>query len=442
MSIGGFLAIALLAVGILLASPVVEILAVVLVLLEAVRLAAARSGLTDIRYQRRLDRDRISWGDAARLSVEVWNRKRFPLSWLRADDTASAGLVVRERSLLVGRDGDPVLRNAWTLGPFERVTRQFHVTGERRGVYSLGPVDLSVGDLFAREAAAEVRPERTPLLVRPRIVPADPIHRRDRWGGTDRALMGLTEDPSRFAGVREYAPGDPLRRVHPRASARLGRPIVKVHEPSRDREVLVVVDVQAFDTWAWEATHDEETIESLFVIVASLLRTLADERAAFGLAAAAWTGTESRVALLPPTEAPGQLERGLDLLARLSASPSAPFERLVGMIGRTTRSGTTVIVITARDPSRFVRQLRGLERSGLPVIVLACGVAADENANRARAAGLRARAVRLDGPWRTATRLAAAATGAVAPGATAARSVSSGATPAASSGAAATGAAS
>lgn len=412
MTAGGVLAIVLLAVGIVLASPVVEILAVVLVLLDAVRLLAARSGLADVRYERRLDRDRISWGEEARAQIEVWNRKRFPLSWLRADDTASPGLEVRERSLLVGKDGDPVLRNAWTLAPFERVTRHFHVTGARRGVYALGPVDLSVGDLFAREAATEVRHELTPLLVRPRIVAAEPVHRRDRWGGTDRALIGLTEDPSRFAGVREYAPGDPLRRVHPRASARLGRPIVKVHEPSRDREVLVAVDVQAFDGWAWEATHDEETIESLFVIAASVLRTLADERAAFGLAAAAWTGTESRIAMLAPTEAPGQLERSLDLLARLSASPSAPFERLVGMIGRGTRSGTTIIVITARDPSRFLRHLRGLERSDLPVTVLACGPNADADATRARAAGLRARPVRLDGPWRTATRLAAASPGA------------------------------
>jgi uncharacterized protein (DUF58 family) len=412
VSIGCLFAIALLAIGILLASPVVEILAVVLVVLEFVRLAAARSGLSDVRYERRLERDRISWGDETGASIEVWNRKRFPLSWLRADDAASPGLVVRERSLLVGKGGDAVLRNAWTLAPFERVTRRFHVTGDRRGVFALGPVDLSVGDLFAREAANEIRPGQTPLLVRPRIVAAEPIHRRDRWGGTDRALAGLTEDPSRFAGVREYAPGDSLRRVHPRASARLGRPIVKVHEPSRDREVLIALDVQALDGRTWESGHDEETIESLIVIAASVLRTLADERAAFGLAAAAWTGTESRIAMLPPTEAPGQLERGLDLLARLSVTPSAPFERLVGTIGRRTRSGTTVIVITARDPSRFLRHLRGLERAGLPVIVLACGPNADDDAARARGGGLRARAVRLDGPWRTATRVAGTGRGA------------------------------
>ena len=419
MTAGGLFAVVLLMLGIVLHVPVVEILGVVLVVIELARTTWGRGGLRDVRYTRSLGRSRIAWGEETTATIEVWNRKRLPLAWLRADDTASEGLVVRERALLVGKQGDRVLRNAWTLAPFERVTRQFHVTGEKRGVYKLGPVDLSVGDLFAREAAAEIRHEFTPLIVRPRIVAADPLHRRDRWGGTDRALLGLSEDPSRFAGVREYAPGDTLRRVHPRASARIGRPVVKVYEPSRDREVLIAVDVQALPgTMTWTDSHDEETIESLFVIAASIARTLADERAAFGLAAAAWTGTENRIALLPPSEAPGQLERVLDLLARLSIHASVPFERLLGTVARSTRTGTTVIVITGRDPAAFVGHLRRLERNGLPVILLACGGDAEAHARVARAAGLRVRIARLDGPWRTATRIVGAGFGlARAPGA-------------------------
>jgi len=200
-------------------------------------------------------------------------------------------------------------------------------------------------------------------------------------------------------------PGDPLRRVHPRASARVGRPVVKVYEPSRDREVLLAIDVQAADGPGWATSHDEETIESLLVIAASVARTLADERAAFGAAAAAWTSTTSRLALLQPTEAPGQLERVLDLLARLSGQPSVPFERLLGSIARSTRTGTTVLVITARDPSRYLGHLRRLEGAGLAVIVLACGPDPEMSARRARSAGVRAQSARLDGPWRTATRL-------------------------------------
>jgi uncharacterized protein (DUF58 family) len=405
MTIVAFGAIVLLIVGTYLAVPVAVILAIVVLLIEAVRRIWSRYGLTGVTYTRRLERDRIGWGEEIPVSIEIWNRKHLPLAWLRADDTASPGLVIRERGLAIGRTGRGVLRNVWTLAPFERVTRHFHVGADRRGVYELGPVELAVGDLFADHAAAEELPGIDRFLVRPRTVPATALRRQDTLGGADRSRFGLTQDPSRYAGIRDYAPGDPLRRVHPRASARLGRPVVKRFEPSRDREVLIALDVQTRAGPAWETGLDDEAAETLFVVAASLARSLALERAAIGLAAAGYHGTVSRFAFLPVSEAPGQAERVLDLLARISSHPSEPFERLIGMLLRAVRMGTTVVVVTARDPSPYLIHLRRLERAGCPIVIVACGPGAASDAAVARSAGLAARSARLDGPWRTAAHL-------------------------------------
>jgi uncharacterized protein (DUF58 family) len=406
MTATAFLAILLLLAGAFLDVPVAIVLSIVVLLLEVVRAVWARFGLERVTYRRILERDRMTWGEEIPTAIEVWNRKRMPLAWLRAEDEASPGVVVRERTLVIGARGGRVLRNAWTLAPFERVTRQFHVGAERRGVYELGPVGLTVGDLFAREAATGRRPAMDRFLVRPRTVPATALQRRDTWGGQDRARVGLNEDPSRFAGVREYAPGDPIRRIHPRASARLGRPVVKRFEPSRDREVLIALDVQIANGPTWGTTGDTEEIESLFVVTASIARSLALERAAFGLAAAGYHGAESRFAHLAISEAPGQLERVFDMLARLSSHPSAPFDRLLGMVLRVVRPGTTVVVVTARDPTSYLAWLRRIERAGCPVVVVACGPDGPADAGRVRSVGLVARSVRLDGPWRTAAALA------------------------------------
>jgi len=406
MTATAFLAILLLLAGAFLDVPVAIVLSIIVLLLEVVRAVWARFGLERVTYRRILERDRMTWGEEIPTAIEVWNRKRMPLAWLRAEDVASPGVVVRERTLVIGARGGRVLRNAWTLAPFERVTRQFHVGAERRGVYELGPVGLTVGDLFAREAATGQRPAIDRFLVRPRTVPATALQRRDTWGGQDRARVGLNEDPSRFAGVREYAPSDPIRRIHPRASARLGRPVVKRFEPSRDREVLIALDVQIANGPTWGTTGDTEEIESLFVVTASIARSLALERAAFGLAAAGYHGAESRFAHLAISEAPGQLERIFDMLARLSSHPSAPFDRLLGMVLRVVRPGTTVVVVTARDPTSYLAWLRRIERAGCPVVVVACVPDGPDDAGRARSVGLVARSVRLDGPWRTAAALA------------------------------------
>ena len=181
------------------------------------------------------------------MTIEVWNRKRLPLAWLRADDDASFGVVVRERELVDGSRGSGALRNVWTLAPFERVTRRFHVGAERRGVYDLGPVDL-VCRRPVRPPGGRPRSATTAtrFIVRPRTV-GDGRHRATRTSGAalERAKAGLTEDPSRFAGVRPYAPGDPLRRDPPPGAAPAsGPPVTKRFEPSRDREVLIVLDVQ------------------------------------------------------------------------------------------------------------------------------------------------------------------------------------------------------
>jgi uncharacterized protein (DUF58 family) len=399
------LAILLLLAGVVTVVPVAIILAIVILLLEIVRGIWAANGLRGLRYRRTLARHRMTWGEEIPTTVEVWNRKGLPLAWLTAADAASFGVTVRERTLAIGDDGGPVLRNAWTLAPFERVTRHFHLGATRRGSYEVGPVDLAVGDLFARRAAVERRMDVDRFLVRPRAVATDVLQRRDRWGGVDRALAGLSEDPSRFAGVREYAPGDPVRRVHARASARLGRPVVKVFEPSRDREVLIALDVKTHAGPMWAPTPDDDLVESLFVVAASLARSLAAERASFGLAAAGYHGSESRFAIVAPSESPGQLERVLDLLARLSAHPSAAFDRLLATIARTIRPGTTIVVITARDPSPDLPHLRRLERAGCPVVVVACGPNREADAARARSAGLAARVARLDGPWQTTEHL-------------------------------------
>jgi len=399
-------AIGLLILGAILRVPVVAILGLVLGVVEVAHWIWLRRGLRAIRYRRSLDRDRITWGEELDMTVDVWNQGALPMPWLRADDAASDGLVVRGRGLLETDDAGLALRNTWTLGPYEHVIRHLSATGERRGVYTIGPATLTGSDLLVRQAAMEERSEIDTFLVRPRTLTARGLSRPDRWGDLDRSRTGLAEDPARFAGIRPYSPGDPLRRIHPRASARLGRPVVKRYEPSRERDVLLVVDLRIGDGPAWELAVADEEVESLFVVAASLARALAAEHAAFGIAAAGFTGAPSRFAELDVSEAPGQLDRVLDLLARLSSHPSASFDALLERVRRRTRPGTTILIVTARDARRFGEAFRRLRRTGFGVSIVTAGPDAVALATAARSSGLTARSAVMDAPWRTATTLA------------------------------------
>jgi uncharacterized protein (DUF58 family) len=398
-------AIGLIALGALLRIPVAAILGIVVVMVELVHTVWQQQGLDGVSYVRRLATHRTSWGEDVPMTIEVWNRKRLPLAWLRADDIASEGVAVRGRDLVETEESGDVLRNTWTLAPYERVTRHVRLVADRRGVFEIGPVALSVGDLLARPAASVERPLVDRFIVRPRTVAAPGLARPDRWGDLHRSRAGLAEDPSRFAGVRPYAPGDPLRRIHARTSARLRRPMTKRFEPSQERQVLIALDIETQTGPAWDLSFSPEQIESLCVIAGSLARSLAAEHAAFGITAAGYTRTNTRFADVPISESPGQVDRVLDLLARLSSHPSASFDRLLARVRRTTRAGTTVVVVTSRDPSSYVTELRHLRRAGIDVVVLACGRDGDADAAVARADGFATPRATLDGPWRTASRL-------------------------------------
>ena len=392
--------------GAFLNVPIALGLGLVLVGFELLRAVWVRRGLSGVGHRRLLMSSRIAWGEMTGLVIEVWNRSRLPISWLRVDEALSSDVVVRDRDLLPGDLNDMTLRNTWSLGPRELVRRRLEIGATRRGVFEIGPAAITAGDLFALPVADGIWPAVDRFVVWPRLVPAATTERRDRWGGVDRARSGLSEDPSRFVGIRAYAPGDPVRRIHARASARLGQPMTKRFEPSRDRDMLLVIDLEAptsnFDNWD---IPPDEPAEALIVIAASIVRSLGERHAAFGLAAAGYSRATSRLAYLPVSHAPGQMERGLDLLARLSAEPSAPFERLTSLVGRVVTESTSVVVLTARDSRQLLRPLRALQRRGLAVRLLAAGSAGPGAAARARSAGIPAEVVDLDGPWQTASRV-------------------------------------
>lgn len=391
--------------GGLIGAPVVVVLGVSGLLAEGVRAVWAQRGLRDVVYERRLGRDRAGVGDTIPLTIAVWNRKRLPLAWLRADDAASAAVVIRERRLTAGDEGRNALRNTWTLAPFERVTRHFTIVADRRGVFEIGPATLRGGDLFAGAAASATSGGAARYLVRPRVVPVTGLGEVPRWGGLDRARIGLLDNPALFAGVRDYQPGDPLRKIHARASARLGRPVTKRFEPSREREVLIALDLQTVSGPAWLPGFDEEAVEGLCVAAASIGRRLHVDGAAVGLAAAAYSGSVRPIAYLAPAEAPGQLERLLDLLARLSSHPSGRFEQLLSALPRLLRPGASVLVLTSRDPTPFLPTLRRIAGVGYSVNLLGCGPDGSAHVSRARSAAVPAQVARLDAGWREAASL-------------------------------------
>ena len=116
----------------------------------------------------------------------------------------------------------------------EATTMCYTVTFLMRGYYQLGPMQLETGDVFGLHRRFRVAGEPHFALVRPKVLPLQGYNLASRRPmGEIRVVHRLFEDPTRLAGVRPYQQGDPLNRIHWRATARTGQIHSRVYETSR-----------------------------------------------------------------------------------------------------------------------------------------------------------------------------------------------------------------
>ncbi len=407
MNVSAWLGVGLAALGALAGAPPLLLVGVLVLLVELLRGLWSRYGLRSVSYERRLAHDRAVWGDQVDLDVTVWNAKPLPLPWLHADDFVPEELTIRERTLVRSdRPGLALLDNTWSLAWYERVVRHLHVVADRRGVFRFGAVRLRVADLFARETAEEERTLPDALVVRPRTVAVQERLEERASLGERRARRSLFHDPALFAGVRPYQPGDPLRHVHWKATARTGSIVVKRYDPSRQRTLLLALDGQTIDGPHWLMTYDESLLEGLCVAAASLARRALAGGAECGLAVAAYAGTPRPVAWVAPAGGSDQLGRITDTLARISPGASQPYERMLASLPQRISPDATIVAISGREPAPFLPVLGRLARSGYGVQLVAMGAHAREHAASARSAGIEALTAALDPDWRSADALA------------------------------------
>src|ERR1700722_4979886 len=223
-------AIALLAVGIAFQMGLLVYAMYVLLGVMVVSRYLAREWVERITAERECSRLTAQIGDKVAVVVNLRNSGKLPVPWLIVEDSVPKDALA-QRPPRIALDGKRV--NILKLGVREQKSLLYQVTFLMRGFYQIGPCLLESGDLFGlhRRFRLETKPHF--VLVFPQIVPLrgyDLASRRPI--GEVRMTPRLFEDPTRIAGVREYQQGDPLNRIHWRATARTGSLHCKMYEPS------------------------------------------------------------------------------------------------------------------------------------------------------------------------------------------------------------------
>lgn len=125
------------------------------------------------------------------------------------------------------------------LAPGEKAEELFAIPTQRRGVVKVGPVSVVRGDPLGLFERAHRRDEPVDLYVHPKTVLFD-----GQSLGFLRDLEGLpatdlSRDDVSFHALNEYQPGDDLRHVHWRSTARTGVMMVRQYEETRRSHFVI-----------------------------------------------------------------------------------------------------------------------------------------------------------------------------------------------------------
>src|SRR5262245_33640973 len=208
-------------------------------------------------------------GDNVAVVVTMKNTGRWPVAWVLLEDLLPRdALVFNPPRLFVS--GKRMQLSM--LRPAARKTMLYQLTPTRRGYYQLGPLVLETGDLFGLHRRYRVLTEPQFLLVMPKVLPLAGYEvASKRPIGEVRMSYRLYEDPTRIAGVRRYERGDPLNRVHWRATARTGVLHSKVYEPSTVAGATLLLD---FHTASHAKRHEPFRSELAVTAAASVANAL------------------------------------------------------------------------------------------------------------------------------------------------------------------------
>ncbi|MFY1637910.1 DUF58 domain-containing protein [Solwaraspora sp. WMMB335] len=295
-----------------------------------------------LTVRRSVEPDRVGRGERCQVSLVVGSARRW----------GTVSLLAQERC---GRRSLPVALDGIRVGG--QTTIRYAVPTDRRGVLQIGPLQVLRRDPFGLVSVVREHGEPVQIWVRPRVYALQNLPvgvARSLDGRTDRVPHGSIT----FDSLREYVVGDELRRVHWRATARLGRLMVREQVDTSLPRLVVLLDNRA-------AAHPDgidatsATFEAACEAAASVVS--AAIRAGLGLSLWVVADQPPRPTAAPSRPSPPVSTHPMDRLAEVTLTAD---DRITGADAlrvtcerlRHQRPGDTLVFLTGTgDPDAIAR---------------------------------------------------------------------------------------
>lgn len=295
---------------------------------------------------------RYGWaqvGDRLEERFTLTNKFVLPATWITIQDQST--LPDHHSSVATGVDG--------------KSTSQWKVLNQctRRGVFTLGGTTLETGDPFGIYQLTLEDPTSSTLAVMPPILSLPRFNvLTSGWAGEGRTNPRSLEETINASHTREMLPGDPMKLVHWKSTARRGKFHVRQAEGTHAGDWWILLDLHKDSQIGagWDSTEENSVI-----LASSLIAQGLNEDHPVGLAV---NGSE------PAWHVPQRNEfQQRALLKSLAVATPSDME-LKDYLQRTDKTfggRCSLLVITANPNGEWIQSLIPLTWRGiLPTVFL------------------------------------------------------------------------
>lgn len=331
------------------------------------------NALENLDYVRSFDRKRLYAGDSVIMKVELLNHKLLPLPWLRMAASYPSNLTIKNQKF---ERGTSFFRydhiSVTSLFSYQKLTKVYELTCEKRGHYTFCDVKMRAGDWFGLETAQKMFYMPNELIVYPKVLPLNELgfipNRPDGSVSVNRWIM---PDPIEKVGLREYSYSEPFHAIDWKATARTGQMMVANFDYKADPALMILLNTAHFKVdWKFKC---QTCFEDLLNLAASMVEAAVVEGVPVGMTfTAAVQSSKTGQAILPDVGQSHGLVL-LEVLAKLSEYNKLSSVELLMLYEKIYEPHHTVFFLTEKLSPELIMRMNHLANSGYNMHVALLG---------------------------------------------------------------------
>jgi hypothetical protein len=197
--------------------------------------------IESVEVERFVEAQEVTVGATVAVGLKITNKSGYWIPWMLIDDKIAkryTKLPPVALNLLVATV------QLFSFSPKKTTLHRYALQTQRRGYYQLGPTLLETGDLLGLHRSFRIANQPSYLTVLPRLTVLEGIEVSSRRPmGEMKVEDRVLEDPTLMTGLREYRAGDPINRVHWKATARTGTLHTRVFQPTCVQGAMLLLDM-------------------------------------------------------------------------------------------------------------------------------------------------------------------------------------------------------